>query len=460
QFVYGSVSRISPEAPVPVLNESHRQQMPGGAGNTARNLAALGARTRLIGVSGDDEDGRVLEQLLQGTDGIDCHLIRCSGLATVRKTRFVAGVNQMLRVDHEPKIAIDPHTDRLLTTAIDEAAPGATAIVISDYAKGSVTGALISAALRAGLAQGAPVIVDPKGVDFARYGPVDLIKPNANELAAMTGLATQTDAEITAALQKAMSICGAKTMLVTRAAKGLSYLIRGGDVQHMQGEAREVFDVSGAGDTSLAALGIALSAGASMEEAARLAIAASGLAVTKSGTATISAAELLASEHAALLSIEQLADHVDRWRSAGQSVGFTNGCFDILHPGHLKLLEEAKARCGRLIVGLNSDASVRRLKGAGRPVHAELARARVLSALSAVDGVVLFEEDTPLELIKALQPDVLVKGGDYTRDTIVGASEVIAAGGDVHIVPLVEGFSTTSAIEKAAGHSRDQSGSD
>ncbi|MEL7454168.1 MAG: D-glycero-beta-D-manno-heptose 1-phosphate adenylyltransferase, partial [Pseudomonadota bacterium] len=209
-----------------------------------------------------------------------------------------------------------------------------------------------------------------------------------------------------------------------------------------------------------AALGIALSAGASMEEAARLAIAASGLAVTKSGTATISAAELLASEHAALLSIEQLADHVDRWRSAGQSVGFTNGCFDILHPGHLKLLEEAKARCGRLIVGLNSDASVRRLKGAGRPVHSELARARVLSALSAVDGVVLFEEDTPLELIKALQPDVLVKGGDYTRDTIVGASEVIAAGGDVHIVPLVEGFSTTSAIEKAAGHSRDQSGSD
>ncbi|MEO0884126.1 MAG: D-glycero-beta-D-manno-heptose 1-phosphate adenylyltransferase [Pseudomonadota bacterium] len=456
-FVYGEVERISPEAPVPVLRESHRIKMPGGAANTARNLAALGANARLVAVTGRDEAGQVLLHLLEGSAGIEPHLVTSPDLTTVQKTRFVSSGQQLLRVDQEPVLKVGDAAQVDLKEAISRAAEGAGAIVLSDYAKGTVTAEVIAAVLAAAETLDVPVIVDPKGHDLMRYGKVALIKPNASELAAVTNLPVSTDADVEVALVKALSLCLADTIMVTRAAKGLSFIRRGeATVRHMRGDARDVFDVSGAGDTSLAALGIAISADASTELAAELALLASGLAVTKAGTATVSAAELLDLGPADIASLDAARDLVDRWRSAGHRIGFTNGCFDLLHPGHLKVLEEAKARCDRLIVGLNSDASVTRLKGEGRPVNDERSRARMLSGLAAVDAVVLFQEDTPLELVRALTPDLLVKGGDYAIEAIVGAEEVIGGGGDVHIVPLVEGQSTTGMIARAS----DQSSSD
>ncbi|MEM9669024.1 MAG: D-glycero-beta-D-manno-heptose 1-phosphate adenylyltransferase [Pseudomonadota bacterium] len=449
-FIYGDVERVSPEAPVPVLRETHRIEMPGGAANTARNLAALGARARLVAAVGADGPGDALRTLLGRADEIASFLVQSSTLATIQKKRFVSSGQQLLRVDKEPVTDLDWETERSLVSEISRAASGATAILISDYAKGSVTEKTIATALKAGKDDRVPLVVDPKGHDLARYGPVALIKPNAGELAAVTNLPTGTDAEIEAALEKALGLCAADAIMVTRAAKGLSFIERTEPtVRHMRGEARDVYDVSGAGDTSLAALGIAIASGVPLSLAAEYSLLASGIAVTKAGTATVTAAELLDNDNGDVMPMDTALDLVERWRGAREIIGFTNGCFDILHPGHLKVLEEAKSRCDRLIVGLNSDASVRRLKGEARPVNDEASRARLLSALSSVDGVVLFEEDTPIDLIERLQPDLLVKGGDYALQDIVGADTVTARGGTVHIVPLLQGHSTTAIISRS-----------
>ena len=449
EYVHGQVSRISPEAPVPVLHHVRTENMLGGVGNTARNLASLGVKTRLLSIVGDDETGRTITRLLDQAQGVDGHMLIQPDFTSVRKIRLVSGGQQLMRLDHEVPMPISSSAEASLLGAFEEASAGATAIVLSDYAKGVITPAVIDAVLRAGRQNACPVIVDPKGRDIARYGAVNLIKPNAAELSAITGLPTQTDAEVEAALIRAIELSSAHAIVVTRAANGLSYLARGGEVVHMRGNARDVFDVSGAGDTCLAALGAALSAGGSIEVAAELALAASGIAVGKYGTATVSATEILSQKTRSYLTLDTLDQKLADWRSTGRSIGFTNGCFDILHPGHLRVLEEAKTRCGRLIVGLNSDSSVRALKGEGRPVNDEMTRAKVLGGLSAVDGVILFDEPTPLQLITRIRPDLLVKGGDYTLETIVGASEVIELGGSVHIVPLVEGHSTTATIARS-----------
>ena len=448
-FIYGEVTRISPEAPVPVLQQTRSRHMPGGAANTARNLAALGARTRLISLIGADETGATLKASLAETDGVDPHFFEDAECTTTRKTRLISGGQQLLRLDHDMTGQASAETIEAMLEAIPEAIDGATAVLISDYAKGVISPDLIAAILQASHIHNVPVIVDPKGSDIARYGPVDLLKPNAAELSAMVEMPTGTDTEIEAALDMAMELSAAKAILVTRAGLGLSYQEREGKPIHCRGVERAVFDVSGAGDTTLAALGIALSSGAPLKEAAEFALLASGLAVEKAGTAVLTPAELLASHDNKVSSLNRLLDKVQDWRSAGHSVGFTNGCFDILHPGHLRVLEEAKARCGRLIVGVNSDASVKRLKGEGRPVNDEDARARMLAGLAVVDGVVIFDEDTPKELIAELVPDLLVKGGDYTEETIIGADIVRAAGGQVHIVELLSGFSTSAAIDRA-----------
>lgn len=450
QYIYGRVLRISPEAPVPVLAQTDEMQMPGGAANTARNLAALGVRTRLISMIGDDEAGRRLKALLAAEPGIDAHLFVDPDSSTTSKTRLVSSGQQLLRLDKDSTTAAAPSIEREILATLPEACDGATAILISDYAKGFVSPDIIAGILKAGLDLSIPIIVDPKGKNIARYGPVDLIKPNAAELAYIVDMPTDTDTEIAAALHAALELSAAKAIIVTRAAKGLSYLERGAEVVHKRGVELDVFDVSGAGDTSLAALGASISEGADFDEATELALMASQIAVGKPGTATVTSVELLAARDTSVLDLSGLKGRIVTWRQSGHSVGFTNGCFDILHPGHLKVLEEAKARCGRLIVGLNSDASVRRLKGESRPVNNEQARAQVLASLSAVDAVIVFDQDTPLELIQSLQPDVLVKGGDYTEAEIVGADFVKARGGKVHIVPLLEGHSTTSTIARAA----------
>jgi D-beta-D-heptose 7-phosphate kinase/D-beta-D-heptose 1-phosphate adenosyltransferase len=305
-------------------------------------------------------------------------------------------------------------------------------------------------------AAGLPIVVDPKGRDFARYGEVAVIKPNAAELAGAVNLPTRTDAEVDAALAAALAACEAQAIVVTRAAQGMSALVRGGTPRHFRARPREVFDVSGAGDTALAALGLALGSGAELDEAIALAILASGVAVEKVGTAVVTPEELIDAElgahsapmHAKIATLDRLRDETARWRARGLKVGFTNGCFDILHRGHVAYLAQARSWCDRLVVGLNSDASVQRLKGDGRPVNDLEARAIVLAGLAGVDLVAPFDEDTPIRLIEAARPDVLIKGADYTVDKVVGADLVQSWGGEVRLADFVDGWSTTAAIAK------------
>ncbi|WP_300396150.1 D-glycero-beta-D-manno-heptose 1-phosphate adenylyltransferase [Henriciella sp.] len=454
RFVYGTVERISPESPVPVLRQSHTVEMPGGAANVARNMAAMGLDVIMIGCVGEDADGASLDALLANHKRIETRLARNSAVPTVVKTRFVASNQQLLRVDSETSSPTLGIAEAVLCSAIEKAASECRAIIVSDYAKGTVSRATFAACLKAAKTNEIPLLVDPKHIDLSIYAGADIVKPNAAELSAATGLKAGTDEEVSTALEAATAFLPGSRIVVTRAGKGMSW-IQKGQVTHQRGEAKQVFDVSGAGDTSMAAIALGIVTGAPISDAVSLAVTASGLAVAKTGTATVDAEEIRSAldssfHHlrAPVLSHEATLLQVRRWKDAGLKVGFTNGCFDILHPGHLKLLEEARSRCDRLVVAINTDASVRRLKGESRPVNTENDRARMLSGIAAVDAVVLFEEETPEQLIDMLLPDLLVKGGDYTIETIVGAQTVQANGGEVHIVHLVEGQSTTAILQR------------
>ncbi len=447
RYVYGEVDRISPEAPIPVLKVKRRTAMPGGVGNVARNVAALGGVARLGAVSGRDVAGDELAALIAEEDGVEDAVERRAGADTIVKTRYVAAGQQLLRLDEEAAT---------LPASASDAFSGASVVLLSDYAKGVVSDALIVQALAMAREAGVPVIVDPKGRDFARYGEVDLIKPNASELAGATGLPVGTDAEVEAALEALLAATTAKAIVVTRAGKGMSLMRRGEAAKHFPGRAREVFDVSGAGDTGLAALGLALGAGASLETAVEFAILASGVVVGKAGTATVSPAELIDAEmsqhaagaHAKVMPLDELAHVVEGWKRQGLRVGFTNGCFDILHRGHVAYLTQARSWCDRLVVALNTDASVRRLKGEGRPINDLDSRAVVIGGLGSVDRVTSFDDPTPLALIERLRPDVLIKGADYTREGVVGGDLVESWGGEVRLATFEDGFSTTRTIEK------------
>jgi D-beta-D-heptose 7-phosphate kinase/D-beta-D-heptose 1-phosphate adenosyltransferase len=458
RYVYGEVVRISPEAPIPVLSRSDEKVMLGAAGNVARNAAALAAQVTLIGVVGEDDDALAARRLVAAEPRIVDSLATEPLRRTTVKTRFVCAGQQLLRVDAEDDTPVGLETDSQLVGAVEQAAKTVGAILISDYAKGAVSHAVIAACGRAARRTGAAVIVDPKGHSFANYGPVDLIKPNARELGLTTGLPTRTDAEVEAALAAALNACDAAAILVTRAGQGMSLIERDatGPVRHFRAKARTVFDVSGAGDTTLAALGVALASGSSLGEAVELALLASGVVVGKTGTAVVTPNDLIEAElagrlapaEAKLATLDRAVTEVTRWREAGLKVGFTNGCFDILHRGHVAYLDQARAWCDRLIVGLNSDASVRGLKGDDRPVNPLESRALVLAGLSAVDLVAPFDAETPLALIEALRPDVLIKGADYTVAQVVGADIVQGYGGEVRLADIVEGYSTTKAIAR------------
>ncbi len=452
RFVYGDVTRVSPEAPIPVLARSREIVMLGAAGNVARNVAALGGEVSLIGLVGGDAEGHEAMRLVGADTGVEGFLLTDPSRPTTLKTRFVSGGQQLLRVDLEESRPADGDVEQRLIRTIRDVAPGCGVILLSDYGKGVVTDAVIAAVREAGVT----VIVDSKARSFRRYGAVDMIKPNAAELAFATGLPTGTNTEIEAALAHALSLCEAKAILVTRAAKGISLGVRGEPVRHFPGVPREVFDASGAGDTTIAALGLALASGARIEDAITFAMLASGVAVTKAGTAVVTPEELteasitahLAPAEAKIATPQRLADEVARWRAKGLRVGFTNGCFDILHRGHVAYLNQARTWCDRLIVGLNSDRSVKALKGEGRPVNDLESRALVLAGLACVDLVAPFDEDTPLKLIEAARPDVLIKGADYSEDQVVGAAQVRSWGGEVKLAQLVDGYSTTAAIAR------------
>ncbi|MBO0710269.1 MAG: D-glycero-beta-D-manno-heptose-7-phosphate kinase [Acetobacteraceae bacterium] len=456
RYAYGVVERISPEAPVPILTVERETAMPGGAGNVVRNLTALNAAVAFVAVVGDDQAGSDLTGLVGGQPGVEPWLLVQSGRATTVKTRYIAGGQQLLRADHEDVGPIHPKlADRLVRIALDGMA--ATSItVLSDYRKGLFAGDVARRLIDAAHQVGRRVIVDPKGPDYARYAGADIITPNRRELSEATGMPVSTEADIVAAAQQLRAAHGFEAVLVTRAEDGMT-LLDGHGPHHFPAEAKEVFDVSGAGDTVVATLAAGLAGALNLPVAARLANVAAGIVVGKIGTAVAREVELLTAlspQEGALRKIvtrEAAAEHVERWRRKNYRTGFTNGCFDLLHPGHVHLLEQARAACDRLVVGLNSDASVRRLKGPTRPVQPEAARAAVLASLASVDLVCIFDEDTPIDLLRAIQPELLVKGADYAIEDVVGADLVAGWGGKVMLAELLPGHSTTETVTRMRG---------
>lgn len=455
RYIWGDVERISPEAPVPVVRTAHRTEQPGGAGNVALNIVGMGARATLLGFCGDDGEGKSLEELLQRA-GAATALVKIAGHPTTSKLRIVGGKQQMLRLDTEKTDGYLAEAYTALLTKFDTVLGNADAVVLSDYAKGVLTAEVCQHAIRLARSRGIPVLVDPKQRDLSRYRGATTICPNLSELSAATGIASRNLEEMLSAGQSLVRDLDLEYLTATLSEKGIA-LLRAESLFVAPAVARQVFDVSGAGDTVIATLALALAGGLDAEIAVQLANVAAGIAVSKVGTVPVNRDELLLSlmpqielqAQEKVLAVEPLQARVAAWRSAGESVVFTNGCFDLLHIGHITLLEDARREGDRLIVAINSDASVRGLKGPTRPIVAERERGRVLAALAAVDAVVVFDEPTPLEVIEALRPDVIVKGGDYSEDTVVGAKEVRSWGGRVKIVPTVEGFSTSRLIAKA-----------
>ncbi|MDO8607114.1 MAG: D-glycero-beta-D-manno-heptose-7-phosphate kinase [Phaeospirillum sp.] len=459
RFVYGSVDRVSPEAPIPVLFIERETAMLGGAGNVVRNLVALGAAPAFLSVVGDDPAGREVTRLVGEHGEIDPCIVVETGRQTTIKTRFFASHQQLLRADRESRLAVsDPIRDQLLTRA-DRLLAKAGVMVLSDYGKGVLAPMIAGELIRRAKAQGKKVVVDPKGADYSIYAGATIVTPNRKELFEATGMPVDGDDAVIAAARHLIATCALEAVLVTRSQDGMTLVTADGEAHHLAAEAREVFDVSGAGDTVVATLAAAIASGASLLEGAHLANVAAGIVVGKVGTAVAYAEEVVAALHhgdltageSKIMAQGAATEIVARWHRKGKKVGFTNGCFDLLHPGHVAILTQAKAACDRLVVGLNSDASVQRLKGPTRPVQSEASRATVLSSLASVDLVVIFGEDTPLRLIESLRPDVLVKGADYTIDKVVGADLVQSWGGKVVLADLVNGQSTTNTIKRMNG---------
>ncbi|TCO81621.1 D-alpha,beta-D-heptose 7-phosphate 1-kinase /D-beta-D-heptose 1-phosphate adenylyltransferase [Plasticicumulans lactativorans] len=447
----GATRRISPEAPVPVVHVAGTEDRPGGAGNVALNLAALGAHATVLGLTGDDEAAAVLRARLEAA-GVACAFEVVPGRATITKLRVLSRHQQLIRLDFEDGFpGFEPA--RLAATFarhLDEA----DVVVCSDYAKGCL--AAVEPLIAAARAAGKPVLVDPKGQDFRRYRGATLITPNEAEFAAVAGR-WDDDAGLVARARALAADCGFAQVLVTRSERGMTLVEAGGRAQHIASKAREVFDVTGAGDTVVATLAAALAAGSPLVDAVHLANTAAGVVVGKLGTATVSVAELHAAltparpAQAGVVGVPALLAEVAAARARGERVVMTNGCFDLLHAGHVAYLGEAAALGDRLIVAVNDDASVGRLKGPARPINPLGARMAVLAGLRAVDWVVPFAEDTPRELIARVLPDVLVKGGDYRPEDIVGGAEVLAAGGEVIVLGFVDGHSTTATVARIRG---------
>ncbi|MGY4615515.1 D-beta-D-heptose 7-phosphate kinase/D-beta-D-heptose 1-phosphate adenosyltransferase [Bradyrhizobium sp. USDA 4472] len=460
EFVYGEVSRISPEAPTPVIAVRRSQMNVGGAGNVARNITSLGARCIFVSLIGEDVTGKILKTEFAREKQIEQLLVVDPDRPTTRKARYVSEhfSTHMLRADWELAAPVSEEVETKLIDAAVSALPRADIVLLSDYAKGVLTARVVRHIIDEARRLGKRVIVDPKNANWAFYRGATLLTPNQKEFSEATRRRVQSDTDIAEASLEVLRASDAEAILVTRSEHGMTLAHRSGDLIHVPAQPTKVRDVSGAGDTVVAMLAVSLAAKADWEEALRCASAAAAVAVSKSGTATVSLDELrrkilpsasLTAEEKIAANANMLEIQVAEWRKEGQRVGFTNGCFDILHPGHVRVLTQARATCDRLIVGLNSDASVRRLKGPERPVQDERSRAEVLAALEAVDLVVLFEEDTPLNLISTIKPNVLVKGGDYTREQVVGHDVVVAYGGEVVLVDILEGHSTTSLVKRA-----------
>ncbi|NDF11433.1 MAG: D-glycero-beta-D-manno-heptose-7-phosphate kinase [Proteobacteria bacterium] len=457
-FIYGQVSRISPEAPVPILQIARETSMLGGAGNVVRNILSLGGSAAFISVIGHDAAGKNLTALVGEEKNIEAYLQPEKGRLSTIKTRYIAGNQQLLRADKEVTEAISADTEKKITSLIRTLVPDTSVVVLSDYAKGVLTDTIIKESITAARKAKIKTIIDPKRRDLSIYSGASILTPNVNELALATGLPVETDEDVVKAAKAVIKRFDFEAVLVTRNQKGMTLVTATGKHFHYPAAAQEVYDVSGAGDTVIATLAICLSSGLSLDESVFLSNIAAGIVVGRVGTAAVYRTELktallthnLVAGTRKILPQKSALAYLARLRDSGKKIGFTNGCFDLIHPGHVSLMEQAKAACDVLVVGLNSDDSVKRLKGKDRPVQNEMSRALVLASLEAVDVVMLFREDTPIELIKAIKPDVLIKGADYTVDTVVGGDFVQKYGGKVLLAKLSKGESTTNIVKKLA----------
>jgi len=464
RYIWGDVERISPEAPVPVINQTRISARPGGAANVALNLSRLGLQVQMAGFWGDDRDRAELLTLLQA-DKIDISGMVITRHPTISKTRILGRNQQMLRLDMESSEAIGASECAALVRNAVELAKNSDAVILSDYAKGAIYAELCAAVVVAAREKGTPVLVDPKSRDYSIYRGATTVCPNLRELSAATGVESRDVNDLLLAGQKLIRKFDFDYLTVTMSEHGIALLYDDSQVRYPS-KAREVFDVTGAGDSVIATLAACVAARLDVETGIQVANTAAAIVVGKIGTAPVTSEELLEelTEHSGSLTEGKVMDasalqtHIAHVQANGGSVVFTNGCFDILHVGHVTLLEACRNMGDYLIVAVNTDKSVGALKGEGRPVNHEAARARVLAALGAVNAVVLFDEATPLELIRKLKPDVLVKGGDYNESTIVGAEDVKSWGGKVVVVPTVNGYSTTSTIERMNKTAKAQAG--
>ena len=447
RYWHGPTSRISPEAPVPVVKVEHLEDRPGGAANVALNIAALGAPACLVGVTGVDEAAESLRHSLQGA-GVQTHFQQIASQPTILKLRVMSRHQQLLRLDFEEPFATDAQA---MAEQVDALLSGVKVLVLSDYGKGALKNHQVL--IQQARARGIPVLADPKGKDFSIYRGASLITPNLGEFETIVGHC-RDEAELVAKGDALMRELELGALLVTRGEHGMTLLRPDHAPLHLPARAREVFDVTGAGDTVISTLAASLAAGEELPNAVALANLAAGIVVAKLGTAAISAPELRravqreAGSERGVVSVDQLLLALEDARAHGEKIVFTNGCFDILHAGHVTYLEQARAQGDRLVLAVNDDASVSRLKGPGRPINSVDRRMAVLAGLGAVDWVVSFSEDTPENLLRQVKPDVLVKGGDYGIDGVVGADIVRAYGGEVRVLGLVENSSTTAIVEK------------
>jgi D-beta-D-heptose 7-phosphate kinase/D-beta-D-heptose 1-phosphate adenosyltransferase len=455
RYIVGETARISPEADVPVLRPRSSTAYPGGCGNVARNVASLGGHATIVGLVGSDRTGEQLAALLNATPGVTSSLVTSERRPTTCKTRFLSQRRQVMRLDEEVVHIASPEEEDALLERIIEALAQVQAVIVSDYAKGVLSRRVLAFTIEQARSRSLPIFVDPKGADFSRYRGATCITPNQRELAAETGMRICTEASLRAAAEQLIKTTSAEAILVTRSERGMTLVTARGQAYSTPANARHVCDVTGAGDTAIAAFALAYVAGEGLERSVRIANAASGVVVGKLGTSTAQAEEVGQALRSAkihrgqtgVVALDEAITLVEHWRAGGLTVGFTNGCFDLLHAGHVALIAEARARCDRLLVALNSDDSIARLKGPGRPVNSLAARAAVMRSLRDVDCVVSFAEDNPRALIGRLLPDILFKGADYSLEQVVGREIVERNGGRVVLIDLVPDHSTTGIIQ-------------
>lgn len=452
RYWYGATSRISPEAPVPVVKINSLEERVGGAGNVAMNITSLGGSTKLIGYTGVDDAANILNQQLT-RQRVDCDFVAISTHPTITKLRVLSRNQQLIRLDFEEGFCGVDASEML--DKIKNALTSCKVMVLSDYAKGALSS--VQAMIQLAKSANIPVLIDPKGTDFERYRGATLLTPNMSEFEAVVGCCNDDD-DIVEKGYELIERYDLKALLVTRSEKGMTLLQLGKPLVHLPTQAKEVFDVTGAGDTVIASLAASLAAGCSLEDSCYLANAAAGVVVGKLGTSTVSRIELedalraRAYQGFGVMTEDALQSEVRKARMRGEKIVMTNGCFDILHAGHVSYLSNARKLGDRLIVAVNSDESVKKLKGESRPINPLAQRMIVLGALESVDWVVSFTEETPQRLIADILPDVLVKGGDYKPEQIAGGKEVIAAGGEVKVLNFEDGCSTTNIINAIKGH--------